>query len=568
MPEVPRFYKQQRLTTSAGNVPLDMGDIRQATSGWRELGNLGNAMTQIGMAFQEKKQQAEYHDQLNTAKTTVLKKFLEHKNSLDKSDTTNWQKNLESFQSQLPNDIKFTNKEAQDEFNLWLEREKLGQLQDITGTQSRVDTRNFVQSFNINANLTKEMAITADTPQGYQMSLTDGMALYGLKPNEKTGKPELIEDWENPLFDSDEVRLKGFEAWQKDVDEKRQLLLSQQANENLREQWQAIIDDAVTSEGDVARAKKDAQSLILDAKKDGIITAKDTGTQNSNLNGYTTGKIRQAEKKKEETDSTITADFIKKINSFDLDPDQILAAPMSREMEDLWINGKEIIDKDGKKITLPAIADVMYDPAPTATTPDGFGIAANAVFEFAAKKKSTISAYEDLLKARYIDKTLTDDDFNWAVNRIQNPYPRHVSDMIQNELAGAEADIARKEDWWWRTKREDARIKAKTVQVAKQLIDWVEDELAYNPKKIFTPKEIFAMKAELGVSVKEPVNLAPDKEGKEVDYKMVKSPAMELDPYWEKLDNESKKELWQIYQDQEKLDIALERIKDKYGNVR
>jgi len=46
------------------------------------------------------------------------------------------------------------------------------------------------------------------------------------------------------------------------------------------------------------------------------------------------------------------------------------------------------------------------------------------------------------------------------------------------------------------------------------------------------------------------------------------APDISLDPYWDDLDDESKKELLLIYEDPQKLEMALERLRRKYGNVR
>lgn len=43
------------------------------------------------------------------------------------------------------------------------------------------------------------------------------------------------------------------------------------------------------------------------------------------------------------------------------------------------------------------------------------------------------------------------------------------------------------------------------------------------------------------------------------------APDIRLDPYWPMLDDTSKMQLWQIYQDPEKLRMAIERLQQKYG---
>ncbi len=45
------------------------------------------------------------------------------------------------------------------------------------------------------------------------------------------------------------------------------------------------------------------------------------------------------------------------------------------------------------------------------------------------------------------------------------------------------------------------------------------------------------------------------------------SPDVSLDPYWPRLDRASKLQLWQIFQDPEKLRIAIERLRQRYGAI-
>jgi len=47
--------------------------------------------------------------------------------------------------------------------------------------------------------------------------------------------------------------------------------------------------------------------------------------------------------------------------------------------------------------------------------------------------------------------------------------------------------------------------------------------------------------------------------------KMQTAPDVSLNPYWDKLDNVSKMQWWQIYQDPAKLRMALDRLRQKYG---
>ena len=65
-------------------------------------------------------------------------------------------------------------------------------------------------------------------------------------------------------------------------------------------------------------------------------------------------------------------------------------------------------------------------------------------------------------------------------------------------------------------------------------------------------EEMYKASKELNIPFEESVNFQS-------------APDINLDKYWDKLDAGSKQQLWQIYEDPEKMKIALKRLKDKYG---
>jgi hypothetical protein len=296
------------MAASKGITPLSGGQIDYFSR--RPEVQFGQLMTEIGMNAYQRIEQAEFHSQYNTAKTEAFKRFSEFQQGLG-DDTGEWKQQLETQQSETKEGIKFTNPRARQEFDLWFENEKQRQKNTIFSTKMQVDSRNFVKSFNLNAQLIRDNAVTAQSEQEYQKSLAEGMALYGLRPNEETGEPELIEDWDNPLLDSDEVRLKGYDAWKQTTDAERQGKLAKDAENSLYAQAVAIANqdgwDAATDFLNDPATQKQLVDMGFDsATIDKIF--EDVRTQAN----YQKGKDEQALKRQQETDRGQIYDAIEK----------------------------------------------------------------------------------------------------------------------------------------------------------------------------------------------------------------------------------------------------------------
>jgi len=243
MPEITQYYKQQRLAATAGNVPLSGQDIQQMTQGYREVARAGRALTEFGMNWLKVDEEAKFHDQYNTAKTAALRDFHEYKQSLlTNADTESYEPGLKAVIERIKAGRKFTNKRAENKFGLWLNNEILGQESDVQGHKFSVDSRNYIKNFSLSLKTIKDIGAQAIDPQSYERAKIELMELYGLRPNEKTGKPELIEGWSNPTLDSDEVRTKGYQFALADMDAERQDVANEQFSNNLLDA--VIIRDA------------------------------------------------------------------------------------------------------------------------------------------------------------------------------------------------------------------------------------------------------------------------------------------------------------------------------------
>lgn len=223
--QIPEHYRRRKLAESAGTVPID-----SQVQGHREMARAGQILTQMGLQAYDQIKQAEYHDEMTNNQVMVKKAFFEYQQGLG-ADTENYESGLEETQSQIAAGLKFKNARAQNDFGTWFENEKLNQQKLIEGKKNSVDTRNFIKNFNLSVNSYTDLIVNAET-EGESLQSMDEAAtsLYGVdlgQINEQGvyvpyDKPKLIEGWENPLLDSDEVRLAGADAFIEKVGASRQ----------------------------------------------------------------------------------------------------------------------------------------------------------------------------------------------------------------------------------------------------------------------------------------------------------------------------------------------------------
>lgn len=302
MPEVSQYYKQQKLASLSGVGNLTAADISAATQGNRELARAGEMATEFGLQFIQQKEKAEYHDQLNTAKTGYLSKFFEYEQGLQaNADTETYLPGLEAGQT---SSYKFTNSRAANEFDLWKANEDLSQKKRVFGAKHTQDVQNYTQNWNLGIKEATRRTSTAMQESDYQLELANGMSFFGLEyaTEEKDGKSvpvldengepviQLIEDWENPLLDTDEVRMAGYEEWKSDADAKRGEVLIAASTGTAFDVWQSTVtlddpdgdlnqaldfieDDPNVPESEKQEAETELKSRIQSRRAEGKLQA-------------------------------------------------------------------------------------------------------------------------------------------------------------------------------------------------------------------------------------------------------------------------------------------------------
>lgn len=128
-----------------------------------------------------------------------------------------------------------------------------------------------------------------------------------------------------------------------------------------------------------------------------------------------------------------------------------------------------------------------YKDAPTENTPAGHDAAFNAVFDVATLQLSPKEAMDVLLEARFIDDSITNAQFEWGKNKIENPYPRIVMEDLNTITQSNLEDFNRffKAD------------KKRNRDVNQLLIAWVDSQIKED--KVPTRREMHAMSSQFRV---------------------------------------------------------------------
>jgi len=317
MPEIPQHYRQQRLAPLSGVGNLSSSDIAAATQENRDAIKTGEAITEFGMAFMEQKEKAEFHNQLNTAKTEYLTKFFDYEQDLQtNADTETYIPNLKAGQT---SSYKFTSKRAANEFELWKANEDLSQTRRVFGAKNDRDVQNYTDNWNLGIKEDTRRYVNAVSDADAQHANSDAMERFGLEyATDKDGKPvldkdknptiQLKEDWENPLLDTDEVRMAGYKSWKADADAKRKVNIQEQTVSSLEQNMVAAAaktnwDDAIALITDPANLQALTQVMGLDGAKKVL----------ANMESFARSQKEVAKRKKEVTQTNTTKDFILQI---------------------------------------------------------------------------------------------------------------------------------------------------------------------------------------------------------------------------------------------------------------
>jgi ribulose bisphosphate carboxylase small subunit len=208
--------------------------------------------------------------------------------------------------------------------------------------------------------------------------------------------------------------------------------------------------------------------------ENGILTKPEAAEANKKLgdwiDNYVSGRIKAAK----EADKLTTIQTYQELSKPILDGKLTYEDIDNSNLRETRRSGEQTSDADKWRKYIKG----SYKDAPTKNTPVGHENSFAAVYDVATLQLSPKEGYDVLLEARFIDKSITNDQFEWAIDKIENPYSRHV---LEDLNATMKSNL---EDYNRLFASDDERNK----KVNEALISWV-DEQETPPSK----KEMFAM---------------------------------------------------------------------------
>lgn len=206
----------------------------------------------------------------------------------------------------------------------------------------------------------------------------------------------------------------------------------------------------------------------------------------SRISAYASGRRKKDATDKYAKKLDFTKNFLKSATEGTVTADMIEKQYPSNE-------GQSLEEKNKFYSILEGVNDTT---TPITVTGESGSEVRQAVFDSAAGKISTNDAYEKILTARYVSKTIDDATMGWAIKRMEKPYPAEITNDLKAQLVANREKIKQGGSWfnplsWGETDAESN----KTNQVNMDLLNWVDSEI--DKKHIPTGKELYVRSQEL-----------------------------------------------------------------------
>jgi hypothetical protein len=220
--------------------------------------------------------------------------------------------------------------------------------------------------------------------------------------------------------------------------------------------------------------------------KNSGLSTDDVVTLGNRIDGYVSGQKKTTADNKYAKELTATTDFVKAIQSNSVNANIIEQAYPSN-------TGQSLIEKQKYYAILQGVNDIV---TPQKFTPDGGSSARQTVLDSATGKISTKAAYDDLMKARYVDRVIDDNTYQWAVQHIEKPYPQHMIGDIKSQLIANRKKISASSSYFNPFQYGESGAEAsKSNYVNQELMKWVDAQI--EQKKTPSAKELFIRSQEL-----------------------------------------------------------------------
>jgi len=453
MAKIERYFAQEPLQVSpAPRVPVrEIADVG-GTLVPEALAGVGEALGDVS-AIVQKWYEREGNSEYDTLRSLYQSKIGEFERTSFKDSTALeiGGKKLEDELAKLPSMEGLKNKSGLRKYKTFLELNKVGREKIIGEKTIRMIAKN------------------------NQIAFYDNISKIPRIKDEATAISTL-ETLVNGAIDDNTITAKEGFAIKKRITNDWRTVRANDAIENIKP---ALI--AAIRMGDKTDGYKKLAEVLPQLVKSGILTEPEAAEADRKLgdwmDNYVAGRFKQAKEAEKLTTRQTYQELMPTL--FDDTQaqqryDAISRSKLLKADKDLWY---EYIKGS-------------YEDSPIANTPAGHTVSFNAVYDAATLQLSSKEAYDVLLEARFIDRSITDDQFTWAVDKIENPYPKHIIEDIRTTLKSNLEDFNK----LFRFDRE------RNKKVNESLLAWVDEQIKQDKVPLFDfKKKMYAMSSQFRV---------------------------------------------------------------------
>ncbi|MDD5459646.1 MAG: hypothetical protein PHF37_09680 [Phycisphaerae bacterium] len=461
MPD-PRYFRQVSPLPTAGNAAEV--DVRAMSAPLRELGNIGNTMTNVGLDAMRQNKEAEYYDQLNNAKLVSLQadqKWVKERDTL--TDTSTWEEALRKRQTEVA--PKFTNTKAQNDYGIWKQEHDIGQQNETLSHKSSVDARNYQTNYNAQTALLTDAIVNATTEQDAQIHRNELANLSGYHYNEK-GQLEENNGPRNPLWHDPATMKLMIEKQTADAEAARQKYLGEQRYAAASEKVAVLAKSDMTK--DAFSKTFDTDPAFTGIKRTGDNSLESLSRDFDWWKDFYKG---QDDKSWLAKDLKATQDFAKMLSGK-------TDAPLTANIVTRAYPTNSADDTANRANWLAIQKNSNAKDLALETTSNGQSAVMSILINANKGEQTTQESIKSLLKHRYIDKDISQKTLDWAMNKMDNPYPATIAAHLGTTMAAVKQSITGR--WERDTDIEETTSVNNAIMqnVNESLLNWVDSEIA------------------------------------------------------------------------------------------
>ncbi len=180
-------------------------------------------------------------------------------------------------------------------------------------------------------------------------------------------------------------------------------------------------------------------------------------------------------------DMQVNEDFLVKLMNKELKPNEIVASRLD-EGDELGVGifgltGKDTLNQQSWLAYSKASFEPPY-PGLIISNPSGAAAMTDIVLTYSKFGTDRETAMKKLLDMRYRQKTISDNDFRWAIDKLNNPYPKHLVPDIESAIQNNRRAISQIEGGWLDRLITAPEETEEIRQLNLQLLDWIDERIA------------------------------------------------------------------------------------------